>query len=87
MLNLNFNLQIIINLVKSDLSWKLVHIGEKVLFKHYESYCWWLFLINSHTVGNGYIFTSLFLSVGSDSLECTVVTCNTWPVWTFFARF
>ncbi|KAL5648684.1 hypothetical protein ACJX0J_039493, partial [Zea mays] len=35
---------------QSDLSWKL-------------SYCWWLFLINSHTVGNGYIFTSLFLSL------------------------
>ena len=33
MLNLNFNLEILINLVKLDLSWKLMHMGAKVLFK------------------------------------------------------
>jgi hypothetical protein len=33
MLNLNFNLEIVINLVNLDLSWKLMHMGAKVLFK------------------------------------------------------
>lgn len=151
MLNLNLTLEIVINLVKLDLRWKLMHMGAKVLFQtlwvikeglvqwwelsHWvtRSQVWsrylkgkafagqwaditespgavvhlwgerllsvysfqtslmwerptlglpffivrWLFFVNAHAVGNGCIFTSLFLSVGSDSLECTVVMCNT----------